>query len=282
MAWIESHQALAGHRKTKRLRRLLGTSLPETIGYLHLFWWWVLEYRDNGDLTGIDWEDIADDCDWPGEPKKLHDSLVQAGFVEPDGVTVHDWYDYAGKLVTRRERNRDRMRAARSSGVEPVCAARATNVPDTCRATNQPTNQPTDTPLRSVSVVVSERFDRLWALLPKSHGSKKKSRERFAGLSGRQQDRCLIAAENLHSYLAAGGSIQYIPLNENFIGGEKARYNDWVDGVPLRYRSGRPVDLNNLTASDILALAERRCDDEQTSLGIRSRSQDALPSGEDG
>lgn len=81
------------------------------------------------------------------------------------------------------------------------------------------------------------RFDRLWSLLPKSHGSKQTTRARFLKLPLKEQDQCLIAAENLSVYLAAGGSMEFIPLNENFVGGQKARYTEWVNGIPPRYKT---------------------------------------------
>jgi hypothetical protein len=99
-----------------------------------------------------------------------------------------------------------------------------------------------------------ERFDELWSLLPKRHGDKKTTKSRFAKLSKRQQDRCLIAARNLRAYLDAGGSIDYIPMAENFVGGSKARYTMWVEGTPALYR--RNGSHRDLSTEDLFAMAE--------------------------
>jgi len=40
--YIQSHEEIATHPKTRRLARALGISLPTVIGHLHLLWWWCL------------------------------------------------------------------------------------------------------------------------------------------------------------------------------------------------------------------------------------------------
>lgn len=116
MAWIESHEDLPNHPKTRRLARMLGISIPATVGHLHLLWYWVLKYSDDGDLGGFTDDDIADAAMWEGDPVAFFHALVDAGFIDKDedGARVHDWHDYAGKLVQRRKANRERMRKARA------------------------------------------------------------------------------------------------------------------------------------------------------------------------
>jgi len=115
MAWIESHQSLAQHPKTRRLARALEVSLPTAIGHLHLLWWWTLDYAEDGELVRYTPEDIADACQWEGDAITLWEGLISSGFVDANEGKgcVHDWDDYAGKLVERRRRNRDYMRASR-------------------------------------------------------------------------------------------------------------------------------------------------------------------------
>lgn len=50
MAWVESHQSLERHPKTLGLMAIMGWSLRETIGTLHIFWWWCIDYAPDGDL----------------------------------------------------------------------------------------------------------------------------------------------------------------------------------------------------------------------------------------
>lgn len=122
MAWIESHQELRGHPKLARLARLLGVSKPVAIGHLHLLWWWALDHAEDGDLSAYEAADLADACEWEGEPEALVKALIScgpgdtAGFVdEVEGRWVlHNWWQYAGKLVARRQADRERKRSDRA------------------------------------------------------------------------------------------------------------------------------------------------------------------------
>ena len=114
MAWIESHQAVGEHPKTKKLARLLGVSLPTAVGHLHFFWWWALDYAPSGSLKKYDKFDIADAVRWDGDPKLLIDALVESGYIEKKNgsLFIHDWMEYAGKLIEKRAKDRDRKRKA--------------------------------------------------------------------------------------------------------------------------------------------------------------------------
>lgn len=113
MAWIESHQELARHPKAKRFARLLGVSLPAAIGHLHFFWWWAMDYAQDGDLSKYDLADIADASGWEGTPEILYKALLESGFIDHDNK-IHDWFDYAGRLVEKREQNKERKRRSRA------------------------------------------------------------------------------------------------------------------------------------------------------------------------
>lgn len=114
--WIESHQQLANHPKLKRLARLLGVTKQAAIGYLHLLWWWALDYAPRGQvIPPFDAEDVADAMEFEGDPDKMVDALISAGFLDSkeDLITIHDWHDYAGKLLDKRESDRIRKEKAR-------------------------------------------------------------------------------------------------------------------------------------------------------------------------
>ncbi len=129
MTWIESHQTLGDHPKKDRLAEaLFDDGIPldvadlAAIGVLHRLWWWSIEYAADGDLSRFTDRQVAKGCRWNGDPKRLTAALRDAGFVDDDG-RIHDWDDYAGKLLDsrrqaaeRRAKSRERQKAARLAG----------------------------------------------------------------------------------------------------------------------------------------------------------------------
>jgi hypothetical protein len=114
--WIESHQELGRHPKTKRLARSLGVSVPAAIGHLHLLWWWSLDFAQDGSLDGFEAAEIADAAMWEGDPVPFYAALVTAGFIDGDEVDhyrLHDWDEYVGKLLDRRKSNAIRQKTWR-------------------------------------------------------------------------------------------------------------------------------------------------------------------------
>ena len=154
MAWIESHQEVGRHPKTKKLARLLGVSLPATVGHLHYLWWWALDFAPEGVLEKYDADDIAEAIEWEGDSEVLLDALIKSGYIdetEDHGLVLHDWGEYAGKLLERRAKDRARKRAAASSAGVPVGIPRSSSGTDAEGAENRGenlvtvTNQPTVT-----------------------------------------------------------------------------------------------------------------------------------------
>jgi hypothetical protein len=119
MAWVESHQEIGRHPKTKRAARLAGVSVPTMIGHLHLVWHWALDFAQDGDLSGFDPWQLEDAALWDGAEGVLYGALQGAGFIDTDGDrhVIHDWHDYAGKLIERRKADAERKRG--SSGRNP-------------------------------------------------------------------------------------------------------------------------------------------------------------------
>jgi hypothetical protein len=140
MAWIEFHQSLVSHPKTKRLARRLGLPIPATVGYLACFWCWCLEYAQDGNLSRYDAGELADAAMYQGEDSEgFVIALIEAGFLEKaDGLQVHDWHDYAGRLVERRAANAKRMKDARAKNVQRTCETRA----EMCEATQPNPTKP--------------------------------------------------------------------------------------------------------------------------------------------
>ncbi|MBI5289936.1 MAG: DnaD domain protein [Chloroflexi bacterium] len=166
MAWIESHQSLHRHRKLVRAAGLLGVSHATLIGHLHILWWWALDNADtDGRLGDISAGALAVVADWPGKtPERFTEALIDAGFIDRDGegLRLHDWYVYAGKLNGRRDANRERMKRARAAHSE-THEQRTDDTPLRPRAELPNRTQPTIPPAtaREVSDETEEAVGRL-------------------------------------------------------------------------------------------------------------------------
>jgi len=116
MAWIESHQALGQHPKTIALAEHLHCSLPTAVGHLQYLWWWALDFAPSGQIRTTP-PVIAHACYWRGNAQHFWQSLILAGFmdVDEDTVTIHDWFDYAGKLIEQRALRRESNKQAQSA-----------------------------------------------------------------------------------------------------------------------------------------------------------------------
>jgi len=118
MAWIESHQSLRNHKKLLLLREKTGASAAVLIGHLHLLWWWALDNAPDGNLSELSPEIIAETADWDGEAEAFVDALVYAKFLDrgdSGSLSLHNWHDYAGKLMERRDKQKEAMRRLRAS-----------------------------------------------------------------------------------------------------------------------------------------------------------------------
>lgn len=199
MAWIESHQSLATHRKLLKLCALLSARKPTVIGHLHLLWWWCLDNAPSGDLTDIDSHIIADVMCWELDPDKLVSFLVEAGWLDDKNgkLTVHDWHDFAGKLMDRREWNAQRMREKRAAHVHRTNSERAAHVHDsvhrTCIATVQNSTVPNNTHIQSENCPVE---------LPAGFPDTQALAEKIAEVQGVPKD---VAVDAWNKAMSRGG-----------------------------------------------------------------------------
>lgn len=157
MAWIESHQELARHPKTKRLGRALGICLPQAVGHLHFLWWWALDYAEDGSLAGYSNEDIAEAAGWEGDAAEFVQAMLDCGVGGGHGflahgdsghLEIHDWEEYAGRLLKQRRANVQRTQRWREANADVTHNERITNAQATPlpypTVPNQP-NQPGST-----------------------------------------------------------------------------------------------------------------------------------------
>lgn len=148
MAWIESHTSLDKHHKVIRLRLAMRWSKNETIGFLHRFWWTVLEVSPSGDITALSSPEVmAEMLDMPVEAvakalKVMLDPDPKFSFLDRKGgsLLVHDWLDYAGRYLSESKfkRNPEKMEEIRRVHGQSLDSPRI--VPDTIPT--EPTNQP--------------------------------------------------------------------------------------------------------------------------------------------
>ena len=138
MAWIQVHQQLKDHRKLLAAADELEIEPPHMLGLLTSFWLWALDNAPSGSLEGISNRNIARAAQWNKEPDTFVEAMKSAGFLDitEDGtLEIHDWYEYAGKLIDQREAEKQRSRRRRAA----AAADRRTTA-------GQSEGQPTDKP----------------------------------------------------------------------------------------------------------------------------------------
>lgn len=127
MPWIESHAELRDHPKVDALMDALSITRRDAVGLLHMVWWRALTYAPSGDLSAVRDSAIARWCDWEGDAAVLVGGLIDAGFLD-DGRQLHDWQDYAGRWIDRREANATRKRNARAAKAQAASGDRPPDV----------------------------------------------------------------------------------------------------------------------------------------------------------
>ena len=137
MAWIQVHQSLVRHRKLLTLAAQLSIPPAHALGHLVSLWLWCLDNAPTGSLTSLAPAIIATASDWTGDPVTWTDALASCGWLDrnSDTLTLHDWDDYAGSLIARRQAQRDIMRKRRAA-VTTTLPPRDSNAPLSSREHN--------------------------------------------------------------------------------------------------------------------------------------------------
>ena len=113
MIWLPIHTDLPRHLKTIRLSKSLNIKRAQAVGHLVMLWLWALEVAPQGNLSEFTDEEIAEAAGWRGKDRQgFVSKLIGAGFLDAD-YRIHNWDDYAGALLLRRENDRIRKREKR-------------------------------------------------------------------------------------------------------------------------------------------------------------------------
>jgi hypothetical protein len=118
MAWLEVHQTLQRHPKLLRLSAKLRIHRAQSAGHLLFLWLWSLDYAPTGDLSAFGPAEISAAAEYPGDAELFAQALRDTGWIDKDGK-LHDWYDYAGKLIEKREADRERKAEERKNQRPP-------------------------------------------------------------------------------------------------------------------------------------------------------------------
>lgn len=115
--WLPVEIGLAKHPKTRSLARLWSAHPYTVVGFLLELWGYCLEHQPNGDTGAIPDEDLnamAAPCLAAsiGLMADVRESLRRVGLVEKSG-RLHDWNEYAGRIIQKRAAERKRMQCLR-------------------------------------------------------------------------------------------------------------------------------------------------------------------------
>lgn len=193
MAWIQVHQQIKDHRKLLSAADELEIEPAHMLGLLVSFWLWALDNTPSGSLEGISSRMIARAAQWDGDPDEFVNAMENAGLLDeekPGVLTIHDWYEYAGKLIDQREAEKIRSRRRRAaSGTESAAKSKPTagRPPDDRKKTggivdqtivNQSKEDIGDIPHTPKTATDAKpdaqerRFDEFWQQYPKKVGKK--------------------------------------------------------------------------------------------------------------
>ena len=126
--WIELHGSVATHRKTWALAAALGVERVQALGHICCLWLWAIEQAQDGDLSSFPAKAICEAAGWQKRPAVLLAALVASGYVD-ENMQIHEWDEYVGRLMDKRETDRKRQAEKRAkergqSGERPMDSPR--------------------------------------------------------------------------------------------------------------------------------------------------------------
>lgn len=84
----------------------------EAWGALSTLWLWAVEHAQDGQLGHLTDREVAAGAGWHGNAAKFVLALSHNGWLD-DGGYIHDWHDFAGRLIEQRAAEIERKRVDR-------------------------------------------------------------------------------------------------------------------------------------------------------------------------
>jgi len=268
MEWLHSYSNLRSHPKTKKLARLLSVPVPQAIGHLHCLWWWVIDYVQDGDLSDVDPDVIADGAEWTGDPVLFIDALVNAtkerggsGFLDRDGdrLVVHDFEEYIGRHMERAAKDAARKRGERGQPADDQgkSTARPTDVQRTSngrradgvrtahveerreekrreeekREEQEHMSTAENAMDASGAVeVIDDEFETFWSTYPRKE-AKRQAQSLFSRHTNGRRPR-IVAASAAYGEWARAHADSPLMLPTTFLSLKNPRWEEWEHGPP--------------------------------------------------
>lgn len=243
--------SLPAHPKCRRLIRRHGQAAGWNLICLFLF---TTQNRPNGDLSGMDNEEIEIAADWLGEPNAFVNVLVEIGFLDghENEYVLHDWEEHnpwAAGFAMRSAKARWNITKrhygeAEADAQVPEYAA----IRKTVDAINTDSITSSNTPLLTDSLPIKKpkapkappsvsRFDEFWALYPKK-ADKFKCGSAWAKLKCDAEADMILAA--CKKYIASVEDLKFIKNPLTWLNGKC-----WNDEVGIVVGKPAPVELTD-------------------------------------
>ena len=279
--WMKLYFDVFDHPKTRHISRLLEIPSVHAAGHLLSLWAECSRYAPDGSLAQLDPEEIESMARWNGEAGAFVAAALEVGFFDDDtGLSLHDWQDYTGRLVTdrsaerarsARRRTEDRARRAdgepSTSGRPPVGQRSASGREDKKSEEDKGQELPSEIPkigisLSSTAGAVDVRdsnwfefgFDEFYGAYPR-HQHKQRALKRWVRMSHADRHAATCIAHVMGELSQRGfgpDSREFVQLPDSFLG--QRRWEDWRVAIPVEW--GLDVlDPDDSDHARILAMA---------------------------
>lgn len=142
MDWFRVDSGLPQHHKLGRLARTLGSPRAHVGWSLVVLWSWAAKNREDGNLGGLDAEELAEISAWDGDPDAWRAALLRARLIDESDngdLEIHGWIERQ-PLLKRRDWRSQKQRV-RTTGRARDVHATATRRASTDRQTDKQTDK---------------------------------------------------------------------------------------------------------------------------------------------